>query len=254
MSHREKKARTDITPETNATFIVENRRKIFQLEHAVLSNSASALYTRDLVMENREAIMRNYMAVFHGNRQLAVSNLEAIFRNRDALFRNLSVGDDTVKKNYRETLRNKSKIDYLDHHSQLNSKLLLYTEELADINTRLIDINRHIMETTEEIVQFNSARIPENKEWIDNGITSLDEATPASNAALIHENKTRIIEIQKRVELNAKKNADMYRLTLENRARIEQNAAEILDTRTKIEQNHAAIQANSDKIAQMISI
>lgn len=252
MSHREKKAKTDVTPETNATFISENRRKIFQLEHAVLSNSASASFTRDLVMENREAIMRNYMAAFHGNRQLAVSNFEAIYRNRDALLRNLSVGDDSVKKNYREALRNKAKIDYLDHHSQLNSKLLLYTEELAEINTHLIDINRRIMETTEEIVTYNSQRIPENKEWIDNGVASLDEATPASNAQLILENKQRIIEIQKRVELNAKKNADMYRLTLENRARIEQNAAEIADSRTRIEQNHAAIQANSDKIAQMM--
>jgi hypothetical protein len=51
---------------------------------------------------------------------------------------------------------NKAKIDFLEHRSSLNAKVLGITERIAAINAMMIEVNRDIMAANEEIVGFNA--------------------------------------------------------------------------------------------------
>jgi len=62
-----------------------------------------------------------------------------------------------VAVNFKEALTNKAKLEYLEHRSKLNERVLKNSEDLAGINKQLIEVNRHILDTNEEVVAFNSA-------------------------------------------------------------------------------------------------
>jgi len=154
--------------------------QIFELENAVMFNRGQAYVTRSLVSENAALIRKNYecvvvahphvplaasqanapppnknSAAFTGNRQLANQNTDDLFRNRQALIRNIDA-TTPVAVNFKEALTNKAKLEYLEHRSKLNERVLKNSEDLAAINKQLIEVNRHILDTNEEVVTFNS--------------------------------------------------------------------------------------------------
>ena len=55
---------TTPTPATNRSLIQENRKKIFELEQAVMNNKKDALITRSAILENRDLIQRKYPLVY----------------------------------------------------------------------------------------------------------------------------------------------------------------------------------------------
>eukprot|EP00906_Rhabdomonas_costata_P023917 RCo034465 len=232
--------------------IKENRKAIFELESLVWSNKDQAYLTRDLVMENRASILRNYTAAFQGNRQLSNGNTDAMFRNRMAVIRSCYMGDDQVKNNFREALCNKIKLEYLDHRSKLNEKAMMVTMKIAEANRMLVQINKEIMAMNEEVVEYNAKRIAENREMIDKGVQGLAEATVESNAKLIAENKRKIEEVRRRAQENIERNSRLHASAEEARKVIERHTEEIYERRTQIEANAVAIKQNSSACAAMI--
>jgi len=228
-----------------------NRRKIFELENAVLYNRALAHATRSLVVENHAVINKNYTAAFNGNRQLANQNTDDLFRNRTAIVRNIHAKNQ-VETNYKEALANKTKLEFLAHRSRLNERVLKISEDLSAINKQLIDVNRAVMDTNEEIVQFNGKLIDGNSQLLANGVDA-SKATPESNAELIAENKKTIEDIQKRSAANKDRIQALFEATARNRAATVANAQAILDRRERILENHKKIEANQKKVANFIS-
>ena len=236
--------------EENKKNIQGNRRKIFDLENAVLYNKGQAYLVRSLVQENQASISRNYFAAFLGNRQLANANTEDIFRNRTAIVRNIET-PNPVLVNYREALLNKVKLDFLEHRSKLNEKVLSISEQLAAVNRQLIDINRQILDANEEIVKFNADQIAANSQLLSSGVNA-SSATSASNAALVAENARRIEEIGKRASEN-KSRISKVRLDAEsNKASITANHADINGRRQRILENHEKITANQQLVGRFV--
>ena len=235
----------------NKQNIAANRRRIFELENAVLYNRSLAHATRSLVVENQAVISKNYGAAFNGNRQLANQNTDDLFRNRTAVVRSIEA-KTPVEVNYKEALANKVKLEFLAHRAKLNERVLKISEDLSAINKQLIDVNRSILDTNEEIVQFNGKLIDSNSKLLAEGVNA-SKATPESNAELIAENRKTIEEIEKRAAANKERIQKLFEATGRNRAATVTNANSILERRERILENHKKIEANQKKVSAFIS-
>jgi len=237
--------------ETNRANIQANRRRIFDLENQVLFNRSQAYATRALINENAALIQKNYQAAFLGNRQLANQNTDDLFRNRTAIVRNIQAKSD-VEVNFKEAMMNKVKLEFLDHRSKLNERVLKASERLADANKERIDINRDVMENNETIAQFNSRVIADNARLLKEGIDA-SKATPESNAHLIADNKAKIDDIVKRSNANKERISQLFETATKNRESIRANAEAIHERRERILANHSKIHANQQKVAEFVA-
>jgi len=207
-----------------------------------------------------------------GNRQLANGNTDDLFRNRHAIIKAAPAASQ-VQENLKQALANATKLEYLDHRSKLNERVLKISQELSEINTkcvgasrgarpppprnsrartRLIAVNKDIIDTNEEIVEFNAAQIAKNSQLLHNGI-GLDRASPQSNAALIASNTKKAEEIKERAAANKKLTSELYDATSANRGRLLANTELIAKRRSEILANHSKIAANQALVAQLIS-
>ena len=213
----------------NARAIKANKKRIFQIDAAVMTNKANAYISRSMIEENRPMILSNYAAAFMGNRQLANSNTEEIFANRKTLLDNYDTKNE-VEENYINAQRIRHLFDFLKHRSDLNSALLKVSEEMAIGNTKLIEINKKIMEANENIVDFNTKQIAENKNLI-NGNLRPEKSKPAINAKLIKANKKSMIKLEN-VKNNSKRMVDLI-TKQKKRQQAYQNKSQIKQRRNR---------------------
>ena len=247
-----KKSKLESQVETNKANISRNRAELFLAECEVMQNKAKAYLTRSLVLENQALIAKNYNSAFLGNRQLVNQNTDDVFRNRYAIFRHIPADQsDPVQLNFRDALGNRAKIEFLEHRSVLNSKMLNTTLKMVHLNAQLIAINSEIMETNRGIVEFNSASIAKNTEFLKSGI-SASGATPESNAAFIAENTRRIVAIRQRADQNSDLVSTVRQESESNKVKILANTELIYERRAAIIANAANIEANQQHVAQFI--
>jgi len=237
--------------EANRQQIRENRRAIFELENDVHRNRAAAYGTRAIITENASLIRKNYDAAFSGNRQLINFNTDAAFRNRQAAVRNIPATTD-VETNYREAMTNRVKLEWLQHRSKLNERVIRVSKRFAEANRQLIDLNKDIMDTNEELVNFNKKLIESNAAAINGGWNSKG-ATPESNRLLIEENSRQIAEIRSRIEGNKRRGDEVRAAALANRESILKNSESIMKRRAEIEANAAKIAENQSKVGAFIA-
>ncbi len=86
---------------------------------------------------------------------MANDNTEALFRNRIAIAEGLPARNETEAA-YREATINKEKLAFLDHRSNLNGQVLSITHDMVAQNTQANAINRRVMNTNEDIKNFNA--------------------------------------------------------------------------------------------------
>ncbi|MEY3605804.1 MAG: hypothetical protein RIQ49_2836 [Pseudomonadota bacterium] len=225
--------------EDNRANVRANRKKLFELESTVMWNKAQAYRERSMIEENRALILKNYSAAFMGNRQMANQNTDDIFRNRKAILQSMKV-EGAVQENFRDSMLNQAHIDFLDHRSKLNARVIAVSEKMSEINKMLIEVNHMIMEGNAEIVEFNAGNIETNRKWLD-GDLHPEQATPETNAERIASNSS-----------SAKIDAVMEKVE-GNRAAILKNADAIYERRQSILENHKKIAANQERITKLIA-
>ncbi|NBT70213.1 MAG: hypothetical protein EBT36_02095 [Betaproteobacteria bacterium] len=225
--------------EDNRANVRANSQKLFELESTVMWNKAQAYRERAMIEENRALIFKNYSAAFMGNRQMANQNTDDIFRNRKAILQSTKV-EGAIQENFRDSMLNQAHIDFLDHRSKLNARVIAVSEKMSEINKMLIEVN-HI-----------AGNIEMNRKWLD-GDLHPEQATPETNAERIASNASRIAEIQQRATANRSK-IDAVMGTVEgNRAAILKNAEAIYERRQSIVENHKKIAANQERITKLIA-
>merc|ERR1712228_1028975 len=97
---------------------------------------------------------------------------------------------------------------------------------MADVNADLIAVNKAIIEGNEEVVAFNAAQIITNTNLLS-GIIHEDKATVEANAKRIVKNKEKIANVKAKNETYNQGMAEKHGLIIENREKIEANAAKI---------------------------
>jgi len=232
----------------NRERILDNKKKLFTLEHSISKNSASFLLTRAGIQENRDLISRNYDAAFHGNFHSALGNLESVYRNRLTYLRNLKP-EGAVQTNYKDAAINQAKLQLLDVRSKTNGRLLSISAKMAALNTLLLELNSEIMAINQDVVDFNSHEIAANATMFDKPTSpAMASATPESNATIIAANAAKIEELKTRAEENAKKDEEVRGTHRANREKIETNTKVIYERRALIKRNLDLITANTLKL------
>ena len=224
----------------------KNRKTMFQIESQVMAIKALAYQSRSMIEENRSMILSNYVATFMGNRQLANSNTDEIFNNRAEIL-NVMDTEDEVQENYVNAQKNKAKLDFLRHRSELNSSVLAVSERLAAINTELLEINSEIMSNNAKIALFNSKQLAINSEMLE-GTLSASNATSERNAELIAANSKAMEDLSVTVSANKSKIEEILETSainneglLENKEKIDRRRQSIFENRKKIEANKAKL-------------
>ena len=111
---------------------------------------------------------------------------------------------------------------------------------MAEVNARLISINRKIMETNNSIIAFNKKQIERNKGY-SNYESVLQAATDEMNERLIDENNQKIEEIHISATQNSEEIANLLHSSMENRSDLISNKDEISAARTSILENRKLI-------------
>jgi len=238
------------TPEENAKNIAANKKRMHALGRDVMENKKNAYLDRSMAMVNRHLIMRNREAAFGGNRQLANSNTSNLFRNRRGILHALPEDTD-VQRNFKNSMLNKVRLEFLDHRSELNAEVMDINKDIMNVNEAMVAVNRRIMELNEKIVTYNKGMIADNKEWLDNGVPGVDNPTPDSNAEIVAANAAKIDEVEARAKKNAETTKANRENILERRARIEANTKEIYERREKILENAENIKKNAARVAAL---
>ena len=147
----------DITQE-NKLKIQANRREIFELESLVNANRSLVYSTRAAIEQNYTSIMRNYSSAFLGNHQITTQNTDNIFRNRLTILNNMEVDGD-VEENFRESMTNSAKLDFLEMQASVNKLVLEINNRMTEVNSMLIETNKMIMSANEKSVKFNKKNL-----------------------------------------------------------------------------------------------
>jgi len=234
---------------TNQKNISENEAKLHSMHMDVFTNKTKLYAVRAVIEENRSLIMKNYASALQGNRNVANQNTDDIFKNRTAILDGMKC-DGQVQENFRKTKYNESNIDFLEHRSLINNRVAKGCVAMSAVNTKLIEVNKMIMDSNEAIVAFNSAAIETNKKLLE-GIVA-DKCTPESNAARIEANSKAIVVINDHAAKYDEKVEAMLAKAMENRANLETNAKDIDERRTKILANRSGIIENAQKCSELL--
>ena len=232
--------------ETNVQEIAKIRKSIFQIEAEIMANKALIYQSRSMIEENRLMILSNYAATFMGNRQLANSNTDEIFKNRAEILDTMDTADD-VQENYVNAQKDKAKLDFLHHRSDLNSSVLAVSERLAEINTELLEINSEIMSNNAKISLFNTRQLAVNSEMLE-GKLSASNATSESNADLIAANFEALERLLASVSQNKSKIEELLKLSAKNSEGLLANKEKITKRRQSIFENRKGIEENTAKL------
>ena len=238
------------TPEETEAKITENKRRIYALETGVIENKKNAYLNKSMAMADMHLIMRNREAAFGGNRQLANVNTDNIFANKRAILHALPEDTD-VQRNFKNALLNKVKLEFLDHRSELNEKVIEVNMYIMRVNEDMIEINKRIMDLNEEIVNFNKGMIDENKKWLDDGVSGSENPTAEKNAAIVTGNARRIDKIEARMKKNAGLIMSNKGKILECRNRIDADTKDIYERRDKIMANAKNIKKNRERVVEL---
>ena len=233
--------------ESNKQAAAKHREAISQIEAQVMEMKNLAFQSRSMIEENRLMILGNYSATFMGNRQLANSNTDDIFKIRDEML-NAMVTEGELQENYVDALKNKAKLDFLKHRSQLNSSVLAISERLAAINSALVEINSEIMGNNAKIAIFNAQQLAENSKILEESL-SAPTPTPDTNAEIIDSNSAAIEALSANVSRNKSKIKEILATSAKNSERLRENKEIIYKRRQSILENRKKIEAFKAKSA-----
>ena len=207
------------------------------------------------MQENASLIAKNYASAFGGNRQLTNQNTDDLFRNRLGILRAMALhaGEDLVKQAYVDALQIKEKLAFLEHKATLNYQVLDLTLKMAEANGKGIAVNSRVMDTNEEIVHFNAEYIASNRQWLQNGLNAVHEATPQRVVELAKANQETMAQMVTLTGQDKQKVTACLLAAKENHQSIMMNAMAVQERRKNIEANRASIQANQQAVANLLA-
>jgi len=234
----------------NAHGVAENKEKLFETTDEVMRNKFVAYEHRAHVIWIRNMILQNYATAFKENRQLAMINLVRVWRNKEALLES-TPAKGQVQENWRDSMLNEAKLDYLYISSVLNGRMANSTALIAEANEYMMAANSKIIEVNGEISDFNANQSLINTGLLDGSI-SPENATTESNAERVAANEATIAKVEAQAKANTATMEANLKLTMKNQNELSENAKLIYERYTAIEKDHDAIDETAHNIASMV--
>ena len=178
--------------------ILKNKRAIFDTEAVVQFNVAQIQVARSVIEENITDAQQSYLINAAGNRELIMRTTDDVFRNRLMMIELLQPTNDDQEA-FQLSMANRVKVEYLEHRSKMNRKMVAINQKMADAIKALGDVTQTFYELNEEMVNYIDEISDSNGQWHDGELVQMMESSSG------HGNEGRVSEIEE--VLNSIKNS-----------------------------------------------
>jgi hypothetical protein len=178
--------------------ILKNKRAIFDTEAVVQFNVAQIQVARSVIEENITDAQQSYLINAAGNRELIMRTTDDVFRNRMMMIELLQPTNNDQEA-FQLSMANRVKVEYLEHRSKMNRKMVAINQKMADAIKALGDVTQTFYELNEEMVNYIDEIADSNGKWHDGELVQMMESSSG------HGNEGRVSEIEE--VLNSIKNS-----------------------------------------------
>jgi hypothetical protein len=178
--------------------ILKNKRVIFDTEAVVQFNVAQIQVARSVIEENITDAQQSYLINAAGNRELIMRTTDDVFRNRMMMIELLQPTNNDQEA-FQLSMANRVKVEYLEHRSKMNRKMVAINQKMADAIKALGDVTQTFYELNEEMVNYIDEIADSNGQWHDGELVQMMESSSG------HGNEGRVSEIEE--VLNSIKNS-----------------------------------------------
>jgi uncharacterized coiled-coil DUF342 family protein len=178
--------------------ILKNKRAIFDTEAVVQFNVAQIQVARSVIEENITDAQQSYLINAAGNRELIMRTTDDVFRNRLMMIELLQPTNNDQEA-FQLSMANRVKVEYLEHRSKMNRKMVAINQKMADAIKALGDVTQTFYELNEEMVNYIDEISDSNGQWHDGELVLMMESSSG------HGNEGRVSEIEE--VLNSIKNS-----------------------------------------------
>ncbi len=178
--------------------ILKNKRAIFDTEAVVQFNVAQIQVARSVIEENITDAQQSYLINAAGNRELIMRTTDDVFRNRLMMIELLQPTNNDQEA-FQLSMANRVKVEYLEHRSKMNRKMVAINQKMADAIKALGDVTQTFYELNEEMVNYIDEIADSNGQWLDGELAQMMESSSG------HGNEGRVSEIEE--VLNSIKNS-----------------------------------------------
>ena len=178
--------------------ILKNKRAIFDTEAVVQFNVAQIQVARSVIEENITDAQQSYLINAAGNRELIMRTTDDVFRNRLMMIELLQPTNNDQEA-FQLSMANRVKVEYLEHRSKMNRKMVAINQKMADAIKALGDVTQTFYELNEEMVNYIDEISDSNGQWHDGELVQMMESSSG------HGNEGRVSEIEE--VLNSIKNS-----------------------------------------------
>jgi hypothetical protein len=178
--------------------ILKNKRAIFDTEAVVQFNVAQIQVARSVIEENITDAQQSYLINAAGNRELIMRTTDDVFRNRMMMIELLQPTNNDQEA-FQLSMANRVKVEYLEHRSKMNRKMVAINQKMADAIKALGDVTQTFYELNEEMVNYIDEIADSNGQWHDGELVQMMESSSG------HGNEGRVSEIEE--VLNSIKNS-----------------------------------------------
>jgi uncharacterized coiled-coil DUF342 family protein len=180
--------------------ILKNKRAIFDTEAVVQFNVAQIQVARSVIEENITDAQQSYLINAAGNRELIMRTTDDVFRNRLMMIELLQPTNNDQEA-FQLSMANRVKVEYLEHRSKMNRKMVAINQKMADAIKALGDVTQTFYELNEEMVNYIDEIADSNGQWLDGELVQMMESSSG------HGNEGRVSEIEE--VLNSIKNSSV---------------------------------------------
>lgn len=169
--------------------ILKNKRSIFDTEAVVQFNVAQIQVARSVIEENITDAQQSYLINAAGNRELIMRTTDDVFRNRLMMIELLQPTNNDQEA-FQLSMANRVKVEYLEHRSKMNRKMVAINQKMADAIKALGDVTQTFYELNEEMVNYIDEIADSNGQWLDGELEQMMESASG------HGNESRVSEIE----------------------------------------------------------
>jgi gas vesicle protein len=169
--------------------ILKNKRSIFDTEAVVQFNVAQIQVARSVIEENITDAQQSYLINAAGNRELIMRTTDDVFRNRLMMIELLQPTNNDQEA-FQLSMANRVKVEYLEHRSKMNRKMVAINQKMADAIKALGDVTQTFFELNEEMVNYIDEIADSNGQWLDGELEQMMESASG------HGNESRVVEIE----------------------------------------------------------
>ncbi len=183
----------------------QGEKMAFDTEAFVQFNVAQVQVARSIVEENVTDAMQSWAINAGGNRELIMRTTDDVYRNRVMMLTTLKT-ETPEHQVFQESLVNITKLQYLQHRTEMNDRMTDIIEEMAQAIAAVGAASRKFLELNEQMLEHVDEVADSNAEWLDGQLVKdMRAATSLTNDHRVKQSEALIESIRQNSDLSRRR-------------------------------------------------